>query len=351
MLPNQLIDRLIFPAEYMARVGASGFNRKPVGTGAYKFVEWVPGQRFVAEANDAYWDGRPQIDRVEVFPIPEPSTRVAAIFAGDLDIIEKPPMEYMQRLRANRELAVLTYPTLAILTFVINTKIKPLDDVRVRRAIQHAVNIDEMIVKVLGGIGKRSQGLLVPGMPGHNPDLKPYEYNPDKARQFLREAGYPDGFPLKVYTPTGRYFQDVELAEAVAGYLNRVNIKAQVTPIEWGTLVLALAGKPMLDGMYMIGNSQYSLDPAGTYQGYVWSDFRGVYYSRSELDELGRQARTAADPKRRAQLYQRMEEIVWNDAFWLPLTVRVEILVIRRSVDFTPRQTEYLYLREAKIVR
>lgn len=87
----------------------------------------------------------------------------------------------------------------------------------------------------------------------------------------------------------------------------------------------------------MIGNSQYTLDPASTYQGYVWKDFRGVYYNRPELDEMGKQARSEPDARKRAELYQKMEEMVWNDAIWLPITVRVEILVMRRTVDFTPR--------------
>jgi len=346
---NTLIDRFFFyPASYLARVGPAGFGRQPIGSGPYKFVEWIPGQRLVVEAHPGYWEGRPGYDRVEVYPIQEASTRAVAILAGDVDMIEQPPIEYTQRLRAARDLKVVVYPELAIVMLVMNTKMKPLDDVRIRRAIHYAVNIDQILTSVLGGLGKKNTGLLLESVPGHNPNLKPYEYSPDKARALLREAGYPDGFPLKIYTPVGRYFQDVQMAEAVAGFLTAVGIKAQVIAYEYANLVRALAGNPMLDGMFLIGNTQFTLDPAGTYQGYIWKEFRGVYYSRPDLDEMGRQARTEMDPRKREQLYQRMEEIVWSDAFILPLTRRTNVVVMKRTVEFTPREADYYYLGEAK---
>ena len=348
-LPAQLVDRYMFPGDYLEKVGPDGFNAHPIGTGAFSFQEMVPGQKIVVTANKDYWDGAPALDGVEVYPIPEPSTRANALIAGNVDLITKPPLEQLDAIKSNPNIKVTEYPTLAVLALVMNTREGPLADQRVRQAIHYAVNTQELIDTLLQGAGKPVVGQLVPGVPGHNPDLQPYTYDPEKARSLLADAGYANGFPLTIHAPSGRYAQDIQLAEAVAGYLQEVGIQAQAEPIEWGRLIGGLSGNPMLDGMYMIGNSQYDLDPAGFYQGYVWSDFRGVYFSTPELDALGKQARTELDPDKRAALYQELEQKTWDAAFWLPLTQRYEILAMRSNVDFAPRQIEYLYLREASM--
>lgn len=351
MLPYQFLDRYIFAGDYLAEVGPDNFGRAPVGTGAFVFGEYVTGQKLTVTAYDAYWDGRPTVDVVELYPIPEPATRVSALFSGSVDLITHPPVEQLNNLRQRAGVQVVEYPTVAVLTLVMNTHEPPLDDVRVRQAIHHAVNRQEIIDALLDGVGAEINGQLVPGVPGANPDLQPYEYNPQRSRELLAEAGYPNGFSLTIHAPVGRYLQDIQIAEAVAGYLSAVGIAATAQPIDWAILLGALGGNPLLDGIYMIGNGQSTLDAATFYQGYVLSGFRGVYYSRPDVDELGERATAELDADLRADIYRQMEEIVWADAFWLPITQRFELLAMSDSVTFTPRQLEYFYLREASLNR
>lgn len=351
MLPYQFIDRYIFAADYLDRVGPDEFGRAPVGSGGFVFREYITGQKLTVTAYEGYWDGRPSLDGVELYPIPEPATRVSALLAGSVDMIAQPPIEQLANLRARSDVRVVEYPTVAVLTLVMNTREPPFDDVRVRQAIHHAVNREEIIDALLDGVGQVVNGQLIPGVPGQNPNLEPYAYDPQLARVLLAEAGYPNGFPLTIHAPVGRYLQDIQIAEAVAGYLSAVGIAATAQPIDWAILLGALGGNPHLDGMFMIGNGQQSLDAATFYQGYALSNFRGVYYSRPDIDVLVERAKGELDADLREALYQEAEEIVWADAFWLPITQRFELLAMSESVNFTPRQVEFFYLREASINR
>ncbi|HWU41579.1 MAG TPA: ABC transporter substrate-binding protein, partial [Candidatus Acidoferrum sp.] len=212
-LLNRLIDFPILPPKYTAEGGDQGFAAKPVGTGPFKFVELVRDDRMVVEAFDKHWRGAPKIPRIIFRPVPEPFTRVAALRNGELDLITNVPPNLARELEHVPGLKVQRVPSTWIIYLGLNALKKPLSDVRVRQALNYAIDVDAIIKNVLEGNGRRTPGPLTPLMFGYDPSVKGYAYDPGRARRLLAEAGYPDGVEVTLDSPDGRYQGDKEIAE------------------------------------------------------------------------------------------------------------------------------------------
>ena len=181
---------LILPKKAREKMGADEFGKKPVGNGPYKFVEFVRGQRLVLEANPDYYRGRVQPSRLVLRPIADPATRVAELKTGGVQIIQEPSLAQLKELQndPNTELKLLKGGRLIIHPF--NTTEPPFDDVRVRQAANYAVDRTSILQRVLENYGELLHGPFTSAWPGYDPNLKPYPYNPAKAKQLLTEAGY-----------------------------------------------------------------------------------------------------------------------------------------------------------------
>jgi peptide/nickel transport system substrate-binding protein len=181
--------------EYFDQVGADGFASQPVGTGPFTFVEWVKDEQLVFEANPDYWGGAPKIETVIFRPIPETATRVAALEAGDVDIITDVPPDYVDQVPDN--IAVVSIPGTRAFFIGMNVTVKPFDDVRVRQAMNYAVDVDTIIKSMLNGLARKLDGPVLPEAFGYVA-TPVYNYDPDKAKALLAEAGYPDGFEMEL---------------------------------------------------------------------------------------------------------------------------------------------------------
>src|SRR5690606_14662616 len=215
-----------------------------VGTGPYKFVEWVRGNRLVLEANTAYWGGKPNWEKVIYRPMSNDAARVAALLAGDVDMIENPPPADLKKLRENPNVKIsqavsnrLIYihldsfsePTTAGIPDA-NGK-NPLKDARVRKALSLAINRDAIASRIMEGLGQPTGDFLPYPMFGTRQDAKPDKYDPDQAKKLLAEAGYPNGFSITLGTPNDRYINDAEISQAVASQWTRIGIKTKVEAV------------------------------------------------------------------------------------------------------------------------
>jgi ABC-type transport system substrate-binding protein len=209
----------------------------PVGTGPFKFVEWVKGDRVALERNDAYWGGRPQLDRVLVKTVREDATRVLMLESGDADLIVNIPPEDIPRLRKEPRFTVDSIPTARALFITINTKKKPFDDVRVRQALNHAVNREAIVTSLFQGNAEAIPGIVAPLQNGYA-KLAGYSYDPKKTKELLAQAGA-SSLKVKLWSPKGRYVKDFELAQAVQQDLAAVGIDAQLSTMEWGAYLSA----------------------------------------------------------------------------------------------------------------
>ena len=221
----------IVPPKYLAQVGDAGFAVKPVGTGPFKFVEWVKDERLVLEANKDYHRGAPAIDRLIFRPVPELTTRVAALVSGQADLVSDIPPDQTGKIQSsgNAHVEISSLGGFVIMVKMTNYLMPgPWQDVRVRKAINYAIDMDTIIKTVLEGYG------VVLGVPlekeafGFNPNIKWYGYDPERAKALLREAGYANGFEMTLHAPNRRYMNDIEVMQAMAQMLSKVGIKAKV---------------------------------------------------------------------------------------------------------------------------
>ena len=209
----------------------------PVGTGPFKFVEWVKGDRVTVQRNDDYWGGRPNLDRVVVKTVREDQSRVLMLESGDADLIVNIPTEEIARLKKDPRFTVESSPTARALFIAINVKKKPFDDVRVRQALNYAVNRDAIVKDLFQNNARVIPAHVSPLQNGYA-QLSGYSYDPKKAKELLAQSGA-SSLKVKLWSPKGRFAKDYELAQAVQQDLAAVGVEASLSTLEWGAYLAA----------------------------------------------------------------------------------------------------------------
>lgn len=296
------------------------FLQKPIGTGPFKFVEYVKGDRFIADRFDGYWAGRPKAARVQYKLIPEPSARVAALEAGEIDLIpDGIPPEEVPRITGKRGITIQESGSVETRFLVLNNAKAPYNDKRVRQAIWYALDIkgivDSIMLKSVGhAVAPMSSRTF--GFPA-NP-MPPHEYNPEKAKQLLREAGYPNGFTAEYLVYSNNvYPKDDEVALAIQGQLASVGIKINITTLEIATsLAKVQRGEFEISKQgCAAATADFSLCAAIHYLGPRARN----RYDNPKVNEFLQHAVTASDPKARLKDYEEVGKILFEDApnIWL----------------------------------
>ncbi|MBN1318404.1 MAG: hypothetical protein JXA42_23190 [Anaerolineales bacterium] len=335
--------------------GADGFASNPVGTGPFKFVEWAKDERVVLEANPDYWGGEPKVQTVIFIPIPESATRIAALEAGDVDIISSVPPEYIDQTQEGVD--VVTIPGTRAFFLAMNVNVPPFDNVLVRQAMNYAVDVDSIIENVLNGLARRIDNPLLPEAFGYAA-TPVYNYDPEKALSLLAEAGFPDGFEMELDTTPDLK----EIAEALAGQLSAVGITASVNVLENAALTakyepgfcqttLKSWGNSEADADGMLSKQFYSkrygcdLLNTGGETGYGNADLGCYYtgYGNAQVDaaiEAG--ARTVDTAKRKAYYYEALKIIV-EETPWVFLYNPSEVFAKSDKVQGWVPRSDALY--------
>ncbi len=298
------------------------FGRLPVGAGPFKLVRWEPNKEIVLEANDRYYEGRPFLDTVTYKIGGTFEEMFAEFLEGKLEdtII---PSNKTDEVRADpryRHYQLFRKPTLSLLYIGFNTRMKPFDDVRVRRAFKYAVN-KERIVREITKMGSiPADSVLPPGMPGHDPDLKRYYYDPDKAKQLLAEAGYPNGvgFPVvRLWTASKAGNTNAELA-AYQEYLAKIGVKVEIHfETDWPLYVRMLEQGKLAMFRYSWSATIPDPDDFLSRQLHSGGPNNFSFYRNPQVDQLLEQARKEFDYPRRIALYRDVERLVMDDAPWV----------------------------------
>ena len=261
----------ILPPEYYQEVGAEGFAEHPVGTGPFMFEEQVRGDHVTMVANPNYWrENVPSLAKVTFKPIPDSATRVAALQTGQIDLAQRLTSEEAERLKENPEIEIVTYISDRPCYVSFNNKSTgigtPIADPRVRLAFNHAIDVQSIIDVVFQGFAERSAGFVTPANAGFD-NGAPFPYDPEKAKQLLAEAGYPDGFEIDFSCPDQAYVHINEVCEAVVGYLAEVGITANLEMMEstrfWDMQLELTAAPTFIDCWGGFDNEAYQrLKPA-----------------------------------------------------------------------------------------
>ena len=305
------------------------FGKNPVGTGPFKFVEWKVGQEVILEANKDYWDKAhaPKVQRVVVRNIKDNSQRLAALKAGEIHGFEGLNPDDVKVVRADPNLQIILRPTNTTGYVAFNYKVKELRDGRVRQAIAHAINKKAIVDALYGGTGMVANQFQPPPLWGYNKELKDYEYNPERAKQLLRDAGFAQGLkditwedgkkePLQFwYMPVSRpyYPNPKEIAEAIAADLAKVGITVQLQTTDWAVYLDKRKNGQL--PLYMLGWTGDNGDPDNFVCYFFCSPgtSREGFYANPQLTEVLLEAQKLTDQSKRAGLYRKAEQMIHDD--------------------------------------
>jgi peptide/nickel transport system substrate-binding protein len=339
-------NRVIMKQSAAEKMGE--LDRTPIGTGPFKFVSWERGGQFVMRRNEKYWGQAPKIDEVIYKSIQEDAARIAALESGQADIISNIPPHEVPRLKANRRIRVQPVEGLRPIFLVLSPAYKPLDNVKVRRAIAHAIDRNTIIKHILEGNAYPLRGLIGPQVFGYDSETKALAYDPPKAKQLLSEAGFPNGFEIEYYSPTGRYPKDREVALVIVEQLSKVGIKAILKTPEW-----AIFNTDYKNGkypMYLTGRGSL-IDADTLFHQYfrTGTTKRVLGYSNPKLDEILDQEQQTFDVKKREQLLIEAHKMILEDAPAIPLWNAMDVYANRADLVWSPPPDEKVHLKQAQL--
>jgi peptide/nickel transport system substrate-binding protein len=313
------------------------------GSGAYKVTYWDPGNRYVFERFADYWDRQSpgNVSQIVLTPIKEDAARVAALLSGRVDLVAPIAPQDFQRIRKDDKVQLVIWPGDNVITIQLNQKRRQeFQDVRVRRAIVYAVNNIDMAEKIMKGMATPAGQYSPKGYRGHNPDLKP-RYNLKKASSLMKAAGLEKGFECTMIAPRNLYVDDEKIAEATVAMLAKINIRVSLKTIPnslyWDKFEARAAD------IQMIGWHSKTAD-SGNFTEFLsmcpnretgYGRYNSGNYCNPEIDKLAMAAQAETDLKKRAKLLQTIEEILNDEAAFVPLHWQSHSYAAKNNVGIT----------------
>jgi peptide/nickel transport system substrate-binding protein len=358
-LGSRLVSVLIVPEKYMNQVGEQAFAEKPIGSGPYKFVDWTKGDRVTLQASDHWWGDKPKVPKLVLRDVTEPSTRVALLLSGETDVIDQIEPQYIPQINADSRLEVRRTLSARANHVGMDTRKAPFDDVRVRQAMNYAVNWDSIIKNVSGGLGERVGAMSATTVPfASKPSVAPYPYDAQKALSLLADAGWrpgPDGvlargdqrFEVDYDSSSGRWLNDKEIAQAVTQDLQRIGIKVNLMLAAWQVFFDKWNDK-RCQGLWWwsCGATQpdidfcYTVNYDSRIRGYYWNDAKNM---DTRLDREG----GTIDPAKRQELTNEMEQFIHDQAPHIFGFQEIQSYGVRKDLDWQPRVDERVFLWNA----
>ena len=338
------------------------FSRNPIGTGMYKFRQWISGQRVVLESNHNYHEGRPYIDEYIYRIVPDRATIFMELKTAGVDTMELTPFQYTRQTDTpffKNNFRKFKYPSFSYTYLGFNLKHPWFSEKKVRQAIAHAIDKEELIKGVHLGLGVAATGPYVPGTWPYNPEVKKYEFNPDKAKELLNEAGWQDtngdgilekdgrAFEFTILTHTGSSTA-VAAASIIQWRLSKVGIKVNIRTIEWSTFVNEFLNKGRFETVLLAWG--ITLDPD---QYDIWhsskTGTRGLNYigfNNPQVDELLEEGRRTFDIEKRKKAYYKIQEILAEELPYIFLYVPDTLTIVHArfyGIEVTPLGIGYKF--------
>jgi len=326
-------------------------DKHPIGTGPYKFKSFKRDGELVLERNDDYWGPiKPQIKTMIWRKVTEEAARVAALEAGQADVINAVPAHDVERLKQKPNIKITAVPGLRVYFLAINPAFEPWDNKLVRQAANYSVNPYPIIENIFDGAGFVLEGAGGAHNIGYDPDSKRYPYDPAKARELLAKAGYPNGVDVKLYYSPGRYPKDTEALQAITAQMKKGGFNVELVPQEW----VVFWGQGGVNGgkrpFYYIGRGGV-LDVDTHLNQYFRSGVsKRVDYENPEFDALIDAEQQEGDPEKRRELLHKAGEILMEDAPWVPLWNLADVYGYAANIEWKPRSDERVRVGEMRIV-
>ena len=338
----------IFEEGYYSDNSKEFLALNPMGSGPFRLEEFKPDEVLKVVRNDDYWGQKPIIKRVEAPYIGESATRVAALLAGDISLTKCDAQDF-DRIDSSGVAKMTAIPGNRIVICCFNYEMEPFNNRKVRQAINHAVNQQEINEVYIKGSGELLGGPIPSTVFGHNPDLEPYEYNPALAKQMLAEAGYPNGFKTRIEVVPQWMISGMEITQALVNYLREIGIEAEIEVRDAGTLAGRITSRKA-GPMYMLswgGNSTFDSD---SYIGALLGKGAWSTSDIPEVDTLVAQSRATADSQERLGLFQKAGEVAREDAPWVFLHLQPNAYGVSLNHNWQARADEMMPLWYTKKV-
>jgi peptide/nickel transport system substrate-binding protein len=340
------------------------FAKAGNGTGPYKVAQWDgPNHDLVLEANDNWWGGKPAIKHARFKIITETASRVAALLAGDIDVAQAMPPEEIAHINGNAgktEARVAISNRIPFYFFDVSGHDPMFDQsdpnsIYRRQAVNYAANIDEIIKTVLLGEGSRVATILAPWHVGYDSKLKPYPYDPQKAKDLLKQAGNPNGFETAIFFIQGRYVKDAEVAQAIVQELAKVGIKVKPSLLD-PTQVTNMDNSQKENGLILASWGNWMFDADNTFYplfhgsaAELCNGGKGCSsrtWRNSDFDKLVEQARYELDVDRRGQLYGQAQQLIFDQAPALFMYQLHDIYGVNTQLNWQVRSDEMIWFKE-----
>jgi peptide/nickel transport system substrate-binding protein len=376
LMPNDMSVLLIVSKKNGENAITADYNsgKAAIGTGPYKFSQYVSGDRVVLDANENYWRGREPWDKVTFKIIANSAARVSALLAGDVQVIEAVPTADAAQLQKNKDVDLFDKISNRVIYLHIDSgreknsptvtdksgkplEANPLRDVRVRRAISKAINREAIATRIMEGKAIPAGQLLPDGFFGVSAKLKVEKYDPEGAKKLLAEAGYPNGFGITIHGPSNRYINDEKIAQSIAQMLSRIGIDTKVETMPanvYFTRASKLEFSLMLLG-WGAGTGEMS-DPLKALihtfdQGLGYGGTNRGRYSNPQVDSLITTALSTIDDHNRELALQQAVELAINDIAVIPLHYEVSTWAARKGLTYAPRTDQYTFAMSVRPVK
>ncbi|MGQ0568304.1 MAG: ABC transporter substrate-binding protein [Armatimonadota bacterium] len=360
-LPNRVATTpasIVSPTA-VARVDRVAFGANPVGSGPYVFKEWVRGSRIVMEKNSNHWLApRLRIDVIEFRMVPDDTSRAIGMETGELDFAIGLQPEDGRRLAALSQMRVYNMPSLRVSGVMLNVAKKPFDDVRVRQAVSHAIDKQAIVNTILGGYATVADAPISKGVWGHK-SQKLLEYNARRAKELLSSAGYPNGFTTTMWVVPGNVIAAEQSSQAMASMLGQVGITVKLEVLETGRYFSLLRRGPTESTLEMVyrgftnstGDPDYPLRLPFSTDQFAPRGSNRNFYSNSEVDALLDIGPRTLNDNHRRLIYERIQQIVWNDQSWVYVAFVNQVSAGKRTLrGVTVLPIEITHFREASVI-
>ena len=325
-------------------------DQQAIGTGPYKFVSYQLGGNFVVTRNDDYWGPKPQIKEVVFRKVTEDAARLAALEAGQADLVNNVPIHEVARLQRSSRVRVERVEGLRMFFLVLNPAHKPFDNKLVRQAANYAVDAPAIVKNIFEGNGFVCNGPVGRKVFGADPNLKRYPYDAKKSQELLAQAGYSNGVEVKFFYSPGRYPQDKEVCQVIAAQMAKGGFKVEIIAQEWATFW----GNSGVNGgklpFYYIGRGSL-IDADTLYDQYfkTGTSKRVVGYSNPEFDKLVDEEQKTYDRKKRAAILRQAGKVLMEDVPFVPLFNLADLYGIARNVVWKAPPDEKVLVADMKI--
>jgi peptide/nickel transport system substrate-binding protein len=321
---------------------------KPDGTGPYTLVTWDRNNQVVMKAKPSYFRGRPKIANVIFKDMPDDASRLAALESGDVDVISNLPPDNVQEVKAAGKANVVSVPSARVTSVWLDTlDSKPLKSLKVRQALNYAVDVNTIIKKVMSGYALRTATIVPPYFAGYSKTVKPYPYDPDKAKQLLKQAGYPNGFSFELMVPRGRYLLGEDIAQAVVGYLGKVGVKAKLDVVDFGVFAKATQTRQIPEAFFA-GWGESFFNPIDEAQVAVQCGTKGFsWFCNKKVDKLINSAATTINQAKQDATIVQFQKAILADPVFIYLFAYKDIYGVSKRLTWTPRTDETIYMYEA----